>query len=128
VVCFTCRPPRRRYRSARAWTPRSVVLLALAPPEYLTCEQIGTSTGAGLLAAELSCRTEVMGLIDISGGEVPSGLRRAAGSLRNAPGVASGAVFVAPGDTIDGVDMDDGFLRGHGTQAGAYTRSHFSST
>ena len=25
------------------------------------------------------------------------------------------AVFVAPGDTIEGVDMDDGFLRGHGT-------------
>eukprot|EP00740_Mantoniella_antarctica_P023538 CAMPEP_0198696882 /NCGR_PEP_ID=MMETSP1468-20131203/314437_1 /TAXON_ID=1461545 /ORGANISM="Mantoniella sp, Strain CCMP1436" /LENGTH=236 /DNA_ID=CAMNT_0044453357 /DNA_START=85 /DNA_END=792 /DNA_ORIENTATION=+ len=56
-----------------------------------------------------------MGLIDISGGEVPSGLRRASASLRNAPGMPSVAVFVAPGDTIEGVDMDDGFLRGHGT-------------
>ena len=26
------------------------------------------------------------------------------------------AVFVAPGDPIEGVDMEDGFLRGHGTQ------------
>jgi len=25
-------------------------------------------------------------------------------------------VFVAPGDTIEGVDLEDGFLRGHGTQ------------
>ena len=43
-------------------------------------------------------------------------MRRASLSLRNAPGIpTASSVFVAPGDVIEGVDMEEGFLRGHGT-------------
>ena len=45
-------------------------------------------------------------------------LTTSASSLRaSRPAGSSGdAAFVTPGDTIEGVDVDDGFLRGHGTR------------
>ena len=36
--------------------------------------------------------------------------------LPTSTGSSGDAVFVARGDTIEGVDLEDGFLRGHGTQ------------
>ena len=35
---------------------------------------------------------------------------------RTSAGSSGDASFVTPGDTIEGVDVDDGFLRGHGTR------------
>jgi hypothetical protein len=40
-----------------------------------------------------------------------------------AKGVPSVAVFVAPGDTIDGVDMEDGFLRWGGSSKRQLTQA-----
>lgn len=37
-------------------------------------------------------------------------------NLRPCAGSSGDAAFVTPGDTIEGVDVDDGFLRGHGTR------------